>query len=399
MNTSQDAVVPSPPPIVATEPAKPRGHLPHVDGLRASCALLVIINHAFQQIYWKDRGGALSGRVGQWFSLGHYAVVAFIVVSGFCLMLPVIARGGLKDGVWGFYKARAWRIVPAYWAAVAVTLILIAVAIGHRVGAMYDLSLPITKSGVVGHLLLINNLWPRPFFHEYGNMQIASVYWSVALESQIYLLFPLFVRMWRRYGIFAPLLSGGLVFTLLRLLTDGKERFGINWSGFHWHFYLFFLLGMLAACIVYEGPRTGRLDRLPWRGLAIAMLLGWIACYASMLVYQFPNVTELELYTAITTLAILVAGTQGGVRFLAWTPLARVGLYSYSIYLLHLPLLALVTDLVILRCPWMPPARQFLLLLVLSVPLTLFCSKWFARLFEDRKALQRLLGRIFGRTV
>jgi peptidoglycan/LPS O-acetylase OafA/YrhL len=185
----------------STKPEQEKGRLLYVDGMRAGAALIVLINHVYQQVYWTvEPASRLGKKFAPLLQLGHWAVVVFIVLSGFCLMRPVVLSGDLKGGVKRFYIARALRILPAYWAAVALVLMLIATVIGRKHGIMYDVSLPVTAGGLLSHVLLLHNLAPPPYVSYSGNPEICSVFWTIALEWQIYFWFPLFVRIWQRWN-------------------------------------------------------------------------------------------------------------------------------------------------------------------------------------------------------
>ena len=95
-------------------------------------------------------------------------------MSGYCLMLPVLARSGLRGGMQGFYAGRAGRILPAYYAAAALALSLIASGLWRPDDWMDDISLGVTGRGVMAKLLIIHNLWPPPFFGGCGNVAIGS---------------------------------------------------------------------------------------------------------------------------------------------------------------------------------------------------------------------------------
>ena len=120
-------------------------HLPHLDGLRAIAALYVVLHHAMLQashptvhphnwIEWAER--LLTG--------GRLAVDLFIVLSGYSLMLTVIRNNGvLSGGAVAFFKKRARRILPPYFACLAISLLLIHArgqsdAIGDDVGIKAD---------------------------------------------------------------------------------------------------------------------------------------------------------------------------------------------------------------------------------------------------------------------
>src|SRR5437660_1154683 len=100
----------------APRPAATR-HLKHVEGLRALACLVVFVNHAYGQTWFAEHGQFPKGVLSTFtYSLvaGHLAVTVFIVISGFCLALPVIANGDrLRGGSKNFFKRRALRILPA----------------------------------------------------------------------------------------------------------------------------------------------------------------------------------------------------------------------------------------------------------------------------------------------
>ncbi len=373
--------------------AKARLH--YVDGLRTFAALTVILGHASQQVYWNVPQPDPYLTYTLFWVNGDCAVVAFIVLSGFCLMRPVILSGGLKGGTRRFYTGRCLRILPAYYAGLLASLLLVATLIGRKHDIMFDICLPVGKKSVISHLLMLQNLWPPPFFDNLGNVQINGVYWSVALECQIYLLFPLVVALWKRLGIAITMATIGIVSFSLFLLTRAPVG-SLCWKGFNFQFYFYFAIGVLAAHLMYSDT-AARIRRLPWKIIALVM----IACYVKVnslgAIPLFYNALPVELCAALMTLAVLLSGSQGGMKLLSWPPMARMGLFSYSIYLLHLPLLALVTDYVIL------PLRGkvanillYLLLLAISLPLTLITSYLFASVFEDKKVLTRYWNRIFS---
>src|SRR5271155_141269 len=124
-----------------TAPAS-QGYLAHVEGLRALAAYVVFINHAFAQV-WADDEATKPPPLLAPFSYsmvaGHLAVSVFIVISGFCLTLPVVSAGSkLRGGFKDFLKRRARRILPPYYAAVALCMVLIFTIIGRRTGTLWD---------------------------------------------------------------------------------------------------------------------------------------------------------------------------------------------------------------------------------------------------------------------
>src|SRR5439155_24453768 len=110
--------------------------LAHLDGLRGLAALAVVLHHIWLTIWPFEYGREPRGlaRVTDVLAYGHFPVGVFIVVSGFCLMRPVCASGGLEGDALGFLRRRARRILPPYYAAVAFSLVLIWTVVGSDSG-------------------------------------------------------------------------------------------------------------------------------------------------------------------------------------------------------------------------------------------------------------------------
>src|SRR5205085_7121736 len=156
-----------------------------LDGVRGLAALYVVVNHVFLRSfpgYHADRAPSWAG----WFIYGRFAVVMFIVLSGFSLALSPARHGWRLDGISRFAQRRAWRILPAYWAALAFSLVvawLIVPQPGHGV--------PDAKSVLVNGLLIQNIV---------GAHSPNAAFWSMAVEAQLYLGFPLLLLIVRRFS-------------------------------------------------------------------------------------------------------------------------------------------------------------------------------------------------------
>src|SRR5438067_7057279 len=108
-------------------------HLDFLDGLRALAAIYVLLHHAWLQIWEWHLPGPFTRRLTGWLYFGHFGVVVFIVLSGFCLMLPVVRGDGtLRGGAKTFFQRRALRILPPYYVAIGLSLVLIVTLIGTQ---------------------------------------------------------------------------------------------------------------------------------------------------------------------------------------------------------------------------------------------------------------------------
>jgi GT2 family glycosyltransferase/peptidoglycan/LPS O-acetylase OafA/YrhL len=359
-----------------------RPRLPHLDGLRALAALFVVFHHAWLTI-WPDllypRLPAV-GRLALGFAFGHFGVAVFIVLSGFCLGLPVARAGALPGGARRFFRRRARRILPPYYASVALSLLLVWTVIGGRTGTHWDISVPVDWRGYVGSMLLADDVL--------GGGQVNHVWWSVALEWQIYILLPLLVACWLRFGAqwsaaLAAALSLGLAALLAVLPTGGPLQLGgvMPW------FIALFGLGLLGAAIAESDARSMRTlrDRTHWGHLAALACLGMVAaCVAAGREVALAHIAALDLVVGAATVFVILAGCEGDTRLrraLSFRPLIFVGSFSYSLYLVHAPLLQVVWQYG-LHPLGLGTSATFVLLAVVGVPLVVAASYLFFLLCE-----------------
>ena len=338
--------IPSPA-VVSDHHTRPAQHLGYLDGLRALAALYVVIHHAMLEVWSQSNG------LHKWellaaapFRYGHFAVGLFIALSGFCLMLPVVRGDGtLRGGTWRFFGRRARRILPPFYAALLVSLILIALLIGRRTGTHWDICLPVTFWSVLVNILMLQDIWPFsrnvPFFGMSGSVN--HVFWSVAVEWKIYFLFPVLVLVWRRLGPGLTTLAAGLFAVALFSVAQGR-----TWEGLSPQFLVLFVLGMLAATITQGKllPKSWEWRRFPWAVAAVglALLLAVVNYHWRRVHSGWPVFTQ-DILAGVAAFALLLAASQerGWLqRLLSRRPLVWVGTFSYSVYLLHAPLLQVI---------------------------------------------------------
>jgi exopolysaccharide production protein ExoZ len=156
-----------------------------VDALRGLAALGVFVCHLVA--YWRLLG--LPFKLVPVSQVGAHGVDVFVVLSGFCLALPLAARGGAID-VRQFFGRRAWRILPAYWVALALATVL----------AIWPLTWPHTVArqadawDVIVHVLGLQTVFTPTLGAINGSL------WSISLELSLYVAFPLALWVWKRAG-------------------------------------------------------------------------------------------------------------------------------------------------------------------------------------------------------
>ena len=355
-----------------------RVHLAHLDGLRGLAALYVVLFHI--RVYHLSLSPALL-RLTAPLGFGSDAVAVFIVLSGFCLMLPVARSedGTLRGGAWRFFRSRARRILPPYYFAVGFSLLLITLFLGHKTGSPWDDSVPVTKLGLLSHLLLLQDLG-----HATWN-QINPALWSVSVEWRIYFCFPLLVLLWRRLGPWVTTgltLAVSLVLVLAFLHVPILTRFNSEQNGLSPQYLGLFALGMLAADIAFSVHSPSRLRRLPWGGLTAAAFAA-LAVATLALPQTLDTRPALDSCAGLFAACLLVAASRPGgwQRALSLRPLVGIGSFAYSLYLIHFPVVQMVW-LYAVHPLRLGPGLSLLLHWCLGIPLSIGIAYGFHLAFE-----------------
>jgi peptidoglycan/LPS O-acetylase OafA/YrhL len=301
---------------------------PDIDGLRAIAVLSVILFHA--EFTW-----AQGGFVG---------VDVFFVISGF-LITGILLRefGDNTFTLKRFYERRARRILPALLVVLAATLAACA-------SIMFDADRRVVaRSAVTVMAFAANIMFWRGI--DFGDFTVVNYFgrriheqplvhtWSLGVEEQFYLLYPLtLLLVWRiRKSWLLPFLIASALasFALSAWLTPGSP--GAS-------FYLLPTRGweLLAGGLIAWGGAALVPERAHIREGAAA--LGLILVLIPVLLYDggtpFPGFYALAPVGGSALLLRYAAGSKTGA-LLSWRPLVFVGLISYSAYLWHQPLFAL----------------------------------------------------------
>jgi peptidoglycan/LPS O-acetylase OafA/YrhL len=349
--------------------AGPRSRrLAGLDGIRGLAALYVVVNHVFLKAfpgYPVDHAPFWAA----WLIYGRFAVVVFIVLSGFSLALAPARRGWRLDGVSRFARRRARRILPAYWAALAFSLAVAWLLVpqpGHGV--------PDIKSVVVNGLLVQNLVAAH---------SPNAAFWSMAVEVQLYLLLPLLLLVVRRRGALVMVGIVGLIVLAIGIFGPHLARLDTFVIQSPPDLAALFTLGILAGGIVAASPAR---QSWPWAWLALGAVVPILATVwwrGSVWTLDHLFWVDLALGPAI---ACLLAGLATGrpaslVRMLDAPPTRSLGSFSYSLYLTHAPIVAVVYKLIVAGRVT-PGVPAFLVSLALVLPLSLGFARLFAAVFE-----------------
>jgi len=323
-------------------------YFPELESLRGIAILLVYAFHVEGMLWIFVPNPPAPSIAAAYLYGGNTGVGLFFVLSGFLLSLPFLAEadGGSHVSLRRYYERRALRILPLYWLVVLVG----AAATSEHLRDM---------ARALPYLVFANSVrgWHTPM------EPWTNVLWSLCTEVQFYLLLPLLPHALgsprrRRIGAAALALyvAAYLGFLFVKLPFDWRDvaRLGNSVFGRGWLF-----LGGIGAAWIHRrhGERLrGALAASPLmrNGGADVVVVAALAAFGlvlrGMLRYsgmaaEYPPVAAWHVAEAATWTLVLLAVLVAPLRLkplLCNRVLARLGLWSYSIYLLHVPILRLL---------------------------------------------------------
>jgi peptidoglycan/LPS O-acetylase OafA/YrhL len=318
-------------PSLSMEVAGPsRKHLPALDGVRGLAILLVLVSHLM--LFNDKTGGRLGDSLSALRGLGWVGVDLFFVLSGF--LITGILYDTLHDPHYfrSFYMRRFLRIFPLYYGFLFFLLIL-----GHWMHYSWG-----GRQYVLLAYMQNTTLWfPVTDFHP-GVWADLDHFWSLAVEEQFYLFWPLMVflvRGRRRLIALALALSGVALALRIAMYLHGASPLTI--------FMLTpsrmdtLLLGGCAALVLRgDSSWIPRRWMLPIAALAAAVIVGYTLWHSSGdMRAGFFGATFGYLVIAVGCVAMLLesidsASVAHGI--FRWQFLRTLGKYSYGIYVLHI---------------------------------------------------------------
>jgi peptidoglycan/LPS O-acetylase OafA/YrhL len=347
---SLDAVELAHAPVTATETTAVTGrHLPALNGLRGVAVLGVVAYHL---------------QLG-WASGGYLGVDLFFVLSGFLISTLLLEEwagsGRIKLGA--FWARRAKRLLPALFLVVAaLALYLIFNAIFGAPGANGLVDLAGLRGDAIWTLLYANN-WHLVFAHQSYFAQFSTPSplqhtWSLAIEEQFYLVWPLVLLLllgvargaWRRTGMIITVTLGVLSSVLMAVLFNP----GVDPSRIYYgtDTRLFDLMaGATLAFVAASRPQPSRRSRRTLHSVgplaAIALAVFWVTSGTpGGLPRNFMFEGGFLLCAGLAALVVADARLVqpgGFARLLAARPLHFLGTISYGIYLWHWPVIVYLT--------------------------------------------------------
>jgi peptidoglycan/LPS O-acetylase OafA/YrhL len=294
--------------------------------LRGVAILLVLLQHAFHTL--PQSLSPLSPFIGN----GSLGVSIFFLLSGF-LIYTLSAREYEKTGGFNwkqFYIRRVLRIFPAFYFYIAVVLLLV------HFGGLTVTDRTILAAATFS--LNYHHLWdPWPVGLDYP---IIGHYWTLALEEQFYLTWPLLMFLFAKRKLVAILTGFIVIAPAIRvaayfLAPDSRPQIGMM---FHTAFD-----GIAAGVLLGELLRVpdtrAKLQSLASNRWILAAAIVYPAVISPLLALYFKGAYSITVGMTLDVICLGIvltaAVSQPGTllfQFLNWRPLAYVGVLSYSLY-------------------------------------------------------------------
>jgi len=305
--------------VTALPGPKPKiAYRPDIDGLRAIAVLLVVFDHLRTRI--------LGGYIG---------VDVFFVISGYLISSVILTEMDAgKFSIVNFYERRIRRIFPA----------LIVMLVGSAAMAWFCFApseLDAFMRSMLAALFSVSNFL---FWHQAGYFDAPSALkpllhtWSLAVEEQFYIFFPLFLMIVRRWLPSRLKIAIWTITGVTFLLACVEVRRDPTAAFFFAPLRAWELLIGTIVSQRYLPAIVGRIGR------NLASLTGLLLILIPAVKYSattpFPGLAALP--PCLGAALIIASGETGGSfvgRILAWRPMVFVGLISYSLYLWHWPIL------------------------------------------------------------
>jgi peptidoglycan/LPS O-acetylase OafA/YrhL len=289
------------------------GYRPEIDGLRALAVLAVIIYHFNERLLPR----------------GFLGVDIFFVISGYVITSSMyrLPSGSLSHFLCGFYTRRIKRLVPALAICVGGSALLIALFNPHP---WISLRTGLTALFGLSNLYLLRA--SRDYFAQSSDLNIFTNTWSLGVEEQFYLIFPLLFRFLAvgrgaRWAWLFPGVIGALsILSLALFVWLSRDQGSVAFFLMPARFWELGFGSLLFAGRERAAKWTTRIDPLVTLGLLIGLLA-----------LPIPSVTwaTIGCVLLVTLLIGQLARDSQASRLLTCRPIVFVGLISYSLYLWH----------------------------------------------------------------
>lgn len=342
--------------------SKNSNRMPLIDALKAIAAMLVLLNHfsSYGPLAAAARD-AFPDLSGWLFDYGRMAVQVFLVIAGFLAARGLSAHGeALADFPLPLIWKRYLRLVVPYLAAIGLAIAAAAIA-DHW---MDDNAIPdrATFKQWLAHALLLQSLL--------GFESLSAGVWYIAIDFQLFALMALLLWAGRIRRLAPALVISTALASLFWFNRDA------SWD--NWAIYFFGSYGLGAAAW--------------WASERKQLSASWLGVIATVVIAAL--IVDFRLRIALALSVALLLGFSRRNGFLERWPesatLAFLGRISYSIFLVHFPILLLVNGLYT-KLEWASPASA-IFALFFALTAAIGAATLFYRWIESPEASRRITG-------
>lgn len=291
--------------------------VPYLDGLRAFAILMVVLYHTVLYDPW------FAGRYNFFWRIlaaQDQGVYLFFVLSGFCLAYPTLERlqqsGSLNFDVARFTARRILRIVPSYWIAIAVLVLAFFVLQG----------LGVHPGGSMPGRLIWLKVVEQAFLFNASPAWVNGSFWTLPIEVQWYLACPILIWVWVQ--------SRRALVTIALLCWLAAET--TTFHGSEVSYLPVFMLGILAAGMRISGQSLIKYAALPLLPFTAALFVPALQTQLLHIAWEL----------AMFFLVIAVGEIAACGRIFSSRVFSPVAAASYSIYLVHAPVIGTIEQYV-----------------------------------------------------
>jgi peptidoglycan/LPS O-acetylase OafA/YrhL len=315
---------------------KQHRYMPGLDGLRALAVLSVIAYHLNFP----------------WATGGFLGVTVFFVLSGYLITDLLVAEWSVnkKIDLKNFWIRRAKRLLPGMFTLLLVVFAFVSL---FQTSLLADL-----KQDTISALFYYSNWWyifhDLSYFESFGPPPLLNHFWSLAVEEQFYIIWPILILLVLRFLkhkslLFLLTIIGAAISIILMAylfhpgLDPSRVYYGTDTRAFS------LLIGAALAMVWPSRKLTNKiktpdrifLDSIGLTGLTIFLIMIWKTNQYESFLYE-GGMFLISISTAMLIAAIAHPASLIG-RFLSMRPLKWIGLRSYGIYLWHFPVIVLLS--------------------------------------------------------
>jgi peptidoglycan/LPS O-acetylase OafA/YrhL len=317
--------------------------VPIVDGLRGIAILMVVLFHIYisSRFAFQLMGIGIPFEFHTFTQAGYFGVQIFFFVSGFCLMLPYAAAACGKrpyPQLSEYVSRRFWKIVPSYYLA------LFFVAFIDPIDAQPGIS---RANDVIVHALFLHG------FFEQAYTSLNSNFWSLAVEVEFYVFFPLVAWLMTKRPAIATALCVLVTLAYSNAIASTPLAGTFFWASQLPNFIALFAMGMASAYVYHRWIAGAAISKqfrieMTWAAIVAFIAVGYVFEQANRMTggpvawaWQTVHNLEIAVFLACFTLAGLAA-TPAFQRAVGNPVLSFFSDVSYNMYLWNAPIIAAI---------------------------------------------------------